>query len=57
MHYEQFVNANRSGFEHSTNFPDIIFRISENFCIKWTFSLSLSLPGELLPGPQSVAAK
>ncbi len=57
MHYEQFVNANRSGFEHSTNFPDIIFRISKKFLTKWTFSLSLSLPGELLPGPQSVAAK
>lgn len=57
MHYEQFVNANRSGFEHSTNFQDIIFRISEKFLTERTFSLSLSLPGELLPGPQSVAAK
>lgn len=57
MHYEQFVNANRSGFEHSTNFPDIIFRISEKFLTERTFSLSLSLPGALLPGPQSVAAK
>ncbi len=57
MHYEQFVNANRSGFEHSANFPDIIFRISEKFLTERTFSLSLSLPGELLPGPQSVAAK